>query len=78
MDDDEEGKVAGFYGLSGNTNLWTITWGAPPGSELIAPPGDGFILEVRRKSNNAVLLSYEFRGSERGHGIASISEIRAR
>jgi len=67
----------GYYGEDGSIDLWTITWSAPAGSELIAPPGDGFIVEIRRRSNNAVIMQFHTQGTNHGD-YSTLSELRVR
>ena len=75
MNDDDEGKVDGIYDLGGSQNLWVFRWSAPPEWKLLSPLGDGFILEVRRKSNNGLILSHGLKGTDIGGGITSISKL---
>lgn len=71
-----ENEVVGFYDIDGNNNLWALTWRAPYGEELVTVK-EPFVVEVRRASG-PVLLSFVLRGTDRGNGVTSVSELRIR
>lgn len=67
----------GYYGEDGSTDLWAFTWIAPATAELAATENDGFVVEIRRRSNNAILVQFHTQGTNHGN-YSTLSELRVR